>query len=92
MQKSTCTAIPLLGAPYLGTHQQLGPEHPYVKEDKGNLGSLFHQMAEEAEQNGERAEAAALYSRAAVMYEPQYGKDDVDVVECRAKARELSQV
>ena len=31
-----------------------------------------------------------LYHAAADMQELRYGKDDVDVVHCRAKARELS--
>ena len=70
--------------------QQLGPEHPGVKVSKGNLGILLQQMAKEAEQNGERAEAAALYGEAADMQEVQYGNHPV-VVNCRAKARELSQ-
>ena len=69
---------------------QLGPNHPSTLDTKTNLGVLFQTMAQAAEQNGERAEAADLYRMAADMWEPQYGKDDEDVVECRAKARELS--
>ena len=57
---------------------------------KGDLGGLLQQMAKEAEQNGERAEAAALYLRAADLQEPKFGKDNGAVVHCRAKARELS--
>ena len=55
-----------------------------------NLGILLQTMALAAEQNGERAEAASLYRATADAYEPKFGKDDVDVVHCRAKARELS--
>ena len=47
-------------------------------------------MADEAEQNGERAEAAALYGKAADMREAQDGKGDSKVAKWRAKARELS--
>jgi hypothetical protein len=46
-------------------------------------------MAEAAEQNGARAEAADLYCAAADMQEASNGKDDKYVVHCRAKAREL---
>ena len=69
--------------------QQLGPNHPDTVNTKGNLGFLLQTMAKAAKQNGACAEAAGLYRAAAGAYEPKYGKDDVDVVQCRAKAREL---
>ena len=56
---------------------------------KGDLGVLLEQLAEKAEQNGERADASDLYQQAADMQEPKFGKDNEYVVKCRAKAREL---
>ena len=73
-----------------GYTAQLGATHARTLHAKTNLGILLQTMAEGAEQNGERAEAAGLYRAAADAWEPRYGKDDVDVVHCRAKARELS--
>ena len=69
--------------------QQLGPHHRSTLKTKGNLGNVLGKMAKAAEQNGACAEAADLYRAAADAYKPKYGKDDVDVVQCRAKAREL---
>ena len=69
--------------------QQLGPLHADTLRTKRNLGNVLLPMAKAAERNGERAEAAGLYRAYADAYEPEYGKDDVDVVQCRAKAREL---
>ena len=36
---------------------------------------MLQEIAEAAEQNGERAEAAGLYRAAADMAEPKFGKD-----------------
>ena len=45
--------------------QQLGPRHAETLNTKFDLGVLLRTMGTAAEQNGERAEAAGLYSAAA---------------------------
>ena len=68
---------------------QLGSSHQSTLDVKGNLAILLHTMAKAAEENGERAEAAGLYGKAAGMYELKYGPEDETLAECRAKARGL---
>ena len=70
-----------------GYTAQLGATHARTLKAKGNLAES---MAIDAEQKGEHAEAAGLYRMAADAWEPEFGKDYVQVVHCRAKARELS--
>ena len=90
VMKDLQAALEAMEAVIRADELKLGPEHPDTQHRKGMLGLVLQELAGVAEDNGERAEAVALYCRAADMFEPEYGKDDGDVVECRAKVRELS--
>ena len=81
-----------------GLEVQAGATHQNTMGFKCLFSQTLQKLAIEAETNGERAKAAALYRKAADMREPTLGANipaDVeskgaDVAKCRAKAAELS--